>query len=57
MSSSVGYVLADPPATPLTAPTSDLTVSTDSKLKINYVVITSTGGSPILSYSLELDDG
>jgi hypothetical protein len=57
LSSSVGFVLADVPTAPTVAPTSDKTVSTGSKLKIDYNTVTATGGSPLLTYSLEIDDG
>lgn len=57
LSSSAGFVLANVPDTPLTAPTSDIAISSYSRLKIDYATIAVNGGSPILSYSLEIDNG
>lgn len=51
------FVLADFPGTPPTAPTSDFAISSETQLKIDIAVIVVDGGSPILSYSLEIDDG
>jgi hypothetical protein len=56
-SEPVSFVLADTPAAPLNAPTSDLSVSSDSQLKIDIALCYADGNSPILSYSLEIDDG
>jgi len=56
-SESVAFILADKPATPTAAPYRDFEVSSASQLKISYAAITDNGGSPILSYSLEIDDG
>jgi hypothetical protein len=39
------------------SPTSDLAVSSSNRLKIDYSMIAVDGGSPILTYSLELDNG
>lgn len=56
-SPSVGYVLADVPATPTNAPVTDPSVTSTELIKIDIDEITNDGGSPILSYSLEIDDG
>lgn len=56
-STSVGFVLGDVPDTPTAAPTSDLAVSSYNKLKIDYLTVAGNGGSPILTYSLEIDNG
>ena len=58
-SNSVGYVLADVPVTPTLAPTSDLAVTDTKVVKIDLsaVAVGDDGGSPITSYSLEVDDG
>lgn len=56
-SSTTGFILADIPSNPTIAPTSDITVTSTNIIKIDYTVITSNGGSPIISYSLEVDDG
>lgn len=50
-------MLASIPAKPSAAPESDLTKSSFEQLKISYVAVSDNGGSPILSYSLEIDDG
>ena len=57
MSPSVGFVLADVPATPGVAPTSDDSVTSINKVKIDIQSVANDGGSPIVSYSLEVDDG
>jgi len=56
-SESAGFVFGSVPSTPSDAPISDLTVSSSSQLRITYLGVTQNGGSPIISYSLELDDG
>jgi hypothetical protein len=57
MSSSAGFVLADVPDDPTIAPYSDTTVTSTSRVKININPVAGDGGSPITSYSLEVDDG
>ena len=57
MSESVGFVLASTPETPTSAPTSDLAKSSFEQLRINYLAVSDNGGTPILSYSLEISEG
>jgi hypothetical protein len=56
-SEPISFVFADKPTAPSNAPISDLSVTTTNKIKINYLVQALDGGSPVLSYSLEIDDG
>lgn len=56
-SSSVEYVLADVPDDPTVAPATDAVVTSKSKVKVDISVVAGDGGSPITSYSLEMDDG
>lgn len=56
-SETIGFVLASVPDTPSTAPYSDLSVTTTNRVKINIDPISGDGGSPILSYSIEIDNG
>lgn len=56
-SESMAFVLASKPATPIVAPTSDLMFSSATQLKIDVQMISDNGGSPITTYSIELDDG
>ena len=59
VSETSAFVIASIPTAPTSAPSSDLLVSSDSLLKISYpaIAVSDNGGSPILSYSLEIDDG
>lgn len=57
LSDTVGFVFGSEPDAPIDAPVSDLTVSSTNQLRITYTGITNSGGSPIISYSLEVDDG
>ena len=52
-------VLSAVPDTPLTGPISDATVTDNSKIKVNYgpSSVSQNGGSEILSYELQKDDG
>jgi len=56
-SEPVGFVLADIPAKPPSEPSSDLAISSTSQIKIDVQTCSNDGGTPILSYSLEVDDG
>ena len=56
-SEPVSFVFADKPNAPSNAPRSDFGVTTTTKIKVDYDVQTLDGGSPVLSYSLEVDDG
>ena len=56
-SDSIGFVFGSTPDKPLDSPISELTVSTADLLRINYSGVAINGGSPIISYSLEIDDG
>lgn len=62
LSGSVGIVLADAPAAPASGPSSDATQTTAEQIlfsvaTIDAADISKTGGTGILSYSLEVDDG
>ena len=52
-------ILGDVPEAPSTEPVLDVALSTATKLIVNYPALgsTETGGLPILSYSIEMDDG
>ena len=57
-SDTIGFVFGSIPDSPTDAPVSDLSVSSTNQLRITYTgVLTNDGGSPIISYSLEVDDG
>jgi hypothetical protein len=56
-SDSVGFVLADVPDTPSVAPVSDSMVTNNKKVKIDISAVAGNGGSTIVSYSLEVDNG
>jgi hypothetical protein len=53
----VSYPLAGIPASPTTAPVSDSSITSKSIIKVDVGVITNDGGSTLLSYSIEMDDG
>ena len=57
LSPTVGYVLADIPAAPTTAPYSDPALTNTQQVRLLIDPVSSNGGTPITSYSLELDDG
>jgi hypothetical protein len=57
LSPTAGFVFASIPSTPTEAVALDLTHSSVEQLYIVYNAIASNGGSPILSYSLEIDNG
>ena len=56
-SEPVSFVIADKPAAPTSPPTSDFSVTNTTQIKIDINVQPDDGGSMILSYSLEIDDG
>lgn len=57
--SVLAVVLADEPAQPLQAPVSDALVTNESRIKVEFgpQADDENGGSPILSYELQMDDG
>ena len=51
-------VLADVPSKPTDIPVNDLTSTSDSQIKVSFATPPpNNGGSPILSYELQIDDG
>ena len=57
-SSSQTFILASIPDTPTDSPVSDTSVTSSSVIKVSYGTTPPfNGNSPILSYSLEIDDG
>ena len=56
-SEAAGFVLAGLPATPPNAPTSNAAKTSATMLSIVADPVVDDGGSPILSYSVEIDDG
>jgi hypothetical protein len=56
-SESVSFVLASTPTAPSHAPKSDLLVSSAQQLKIDYQNLADNGGSVLLAFQLEIDDG
>jgi len=53
----VSTVLAGVPGKPAAAPLSDPTVTGPKKIKVTWTEVPDDGGSDIVSYSLEMDDG
>ena len=55
----LNVVLSDEPDTPETGPISDASVTNETLIKVNFgpVPVENNGGSPILSYELQIDDG
>ena len=54
------YLLASTPSSPEVGPSNDLTVISSSNIRVTYSPLTTTvetGGSVILSYNLQVDDG
>jgi len=49
--------LASIPEAPINAPISDETITSFNILNVNWSAVSLNGGSEILSYSLEIDDG
>jgi len=59
LSETASYVLASIPPAPSSAPADDTLVTSSQLIKVDYNVISTseeTGGSPILSYNLQMDD-
>ena len=58
-SSPISVILSSVPDTPTAHPTSDATVTDDTKIKVDITPLLSTknGGSTILSYNIEMDNG
>jgi len=52
-------VLASVPDTPSSGPVSDAAITNETRIKINYgpQAASENGGSPILSYELQVDNG
>jgi hypothetical protein len=52
-------VLAAVPDTPVSAPISDATITNESRIKVFYgpLIYANNGGSAILSYELQIDNG
>lgn len=57
--SDVGFITkASVPGKPLDVPVSDPTVTSDTQIKVNFAnPAPDNGGSPIISYELQMDDG
>jgi hypothetical protein len=57
--SEIGYaILAGVPAKPSDKPVNDLTVTTDSRIRVTYASpVPNNSGTPLLSYELLMDDG
>ena len=54
------YLLASIPSGPTNGPVNDLTVISSSKIRVSFTALTTlaqTGGSTILSYNLQVDNG
>jgi len=58
-SGGLALVLASIPSTPTVGPVNTVAVTSSTKIAVTYGVTSppSNGGSPILSYALEIDDG
>jgi hypothetical protein len=51
---SAPMILASIPGTPAAGPVSDPLVTNKNQIKITYATVTVDGGSPILSYELQM---
>ena len=58
-SGSIKIALASLPNQPSSSPTSDSTITNTNTLKVNIGIFDDTlsGGSPIISYEIQIDDG
>lgn len=54
---STPVTVAAVPAKPLVAPASDFSVTSGSLIKVVYQAPSSDGGSPIINYEIQMDDG
>ena len=60
LSFTSSYLLATIPSSPESGPVNDLTVVTSSNIRVSFSPLTTvaqTGGSTVLSYNLQVDDG
>lgn len=58
LSNALQFTLASAPAKPFPAPSADPSETTISQIKVNFInANTDNGGSPILAYQLDMDDG
>ena len=57
--SVLNVVLSDEPDTPTIGPISDSSVTNESRIKVNFGPqdVAMNGGSPLLSYELQMDNG
>jgi len=59
-SNTVSYILAATPSAPSSGPADDVLVTSSSQIKVDFDPLTTlveTGGSFVLSYNLQMDDG
>ena len=56
-SDTIGFPLASLPTSPSSGPIVDLSVSSNYAIKVDVPAISTSGGLPITSYSIEVDDG
>ena len=56
-SDTIGFPLAPLPTSPSSGPIVDLSVSSNYAIKVDVPAISTLGGLPITSYSIEVDDG
>ena len=59
LSETASFIFAAKPAAPALAPTDELLVTSSTQISVNYLEISDleeAGGSPILSYNLQMDD-
>ena len=56
-SDTIGFPQASLPTSPSSGPIIDLSVSSNYAIKVDVPAISTSGGRPITSYSIEVDDG